>query len=115
MTVAEKVKTYRLKKAWSQEQLAEVASLSVRTVQRTEKGQKPSLETLSANVVMMRDQFARAGDTPPPPKVGMVGQSSSFLGKQLIKREGSGRIFLCDVFSDPFPVRRLPYLSRPVS
>lgn len=48
MTVAEKVKTYRLTKAWSQEQLAEVASLSVRTVQRTEKGQKPSLETLSA-------------------------------------------------------------------
>lgn len=47
MTVAEKVKTYRLKKAWSQEQLAEVASLSVRTVQRTEKGQKPSLETLT--------------------------------------------------------------------
>lgn len=48
MTVAEKVKAYRLRKAWSQEQLAEVASLSVRTVQRTEKGQKPSLETISA-------------------------------------------------------------------
>ncbi|HEB6949787.1 TPA: helix-turn-helix domain-containing protein [Salmonella enterica subsp. enterica serovar Hvittingfoss] len=48
MAIAEKVKTYRLRKAWSQEQLAEVASLSVRTVQRTEKGQKPSLETLSA-------------------------------------------------------------------
>lgn len=48
MTVAEKIKTYRLRKACSQEQLAEVASLSVRTVQRTEKGQKPSLETLSA-------------------------------------------------------------------
>ncbi|EMM6517398.1 hypothetical protein AZ021_004519 [Enterobacter ludwigii] len=47
-TVGEKVKTYRLQKAWSQEQLAEVTSLSVRTVQRTEKGQKPSLETLSA-------------------------------------------------------------------
>ncbi|EPC0968273.1 helix-turn-helix domain-containing protein [Enterobacter cloacae] len=48
MTVAEKVKVLRLKKAWSQGQLAEVASLSVRTVQRTEKGQKPGLETLSA-------------------------------------------------------------------
>ena len=48
ITFAEKVKIYRLRKAWSQEQLAEVASLSVRTVQRTEKGQKPSLETLSA-------------------------------------------------------------------
>lgn len=48
MTVAENVKALRLKKAWSQEQLAEIASLSVRTVQRTEKGQKPGLETLSA-------------------------------------------------------------------
>ena len=48
MTIAEKVKTNRLRNAWSQEQLAEIASLSVRTVQRTEKGQKPSLETLSA-------------------------------------------------------------------
>ncbi|MGX5088809.1 helix-turn-helix domain-containing protein [Enterobacter sp. UPMP2052] len=48
MTVAEKVKVLRLKKAWSQEQLAEVASISVRTVQRTEKGQKLGLETLSA-------------------------------------------------------------------
>jgi len=48
MTVAEKVKALRLKKAWSQEQLAEIASLSVRTVQRTEKGQNPGLETLSA-------------------------------------------------------------------
>ncbi|WP_154022094.1 helix-turn-helix domain-containing protein [Klebsiella oxytoca] len=48
MTVAENVKALRLKKAWSQEQLTEIASLSVRTVQRTEKGQKPGLETLSA-------------------------------------------------------------------
>ena len=48
MTVANKIKAYRLQKAWSQDQLAEVASLSVRTVQRTEKGQKPSLETLGA-------------------------------------------------------------------
>ncbi|ELP5691546.1 2TM domain-containing protein [Enterobacter ludwigii] len=47
-TVGEKVKTYCLQKAWSQEQLAEVTPLSVRTVQRTQEGQKPSLETLSA-------------------------------------------------------------------
>lgn len=48
MIVAEKVKVLCLKKAWSQERLAEVASLSVRTVQLTEKGQKPGLETLNA-------------------------------------------------------------------
>jgi len=48
MSTGEKVKEYRLKNAWSQEQLAELASLSVRTVQRIEKGHKPGLETLSA-------------------------------------------------------------------
>lgn len=40
MTIAENVNTYRMKKACSQEQLAEVASLSVRTLQQTEKGLK---------------------------------------------------------------------------
>ncbi|MGY5956288.1 helix-turn-helix domain-containing protein [Kosakonia sp. BK9b] len=43
-----KVKTLRLARAWSQEQLAEMAALSVRTVQRIENGDHPSLETLSA-------------------------------------------------------------------
>ena len=36
----------RLKKGWSQEQLAQLSGLSVRTVQRIERGQTPSLETL---------------------------------------------------------------------
>lgn len=43
-----KVKEYRLARAWSQEQLAEMAALSVRTVQRIENQEQPSLETLSA-------------------------------------------------------------------
>lgn len=43
-----KVKALRLARAWSQEQLAEMAALSVRTVQRIENGEQPSLETLSA-------------------------------------------------------------------
>lgn len=43
-----KVKAYRLARAWSQEQLAEMAALSVRTVQRIENGDQPALETLSA-------------------------------------------------------------------
>lgn len=48
MTTGEIIKAYRLKNAWSQEQLAELASLSVRTVQRIEKGFPPGLETISA-------------------------------------------------------------------
>lgn len=39
------VRKLRLKKGWSQEQLAELTDLSVRTIQRAERGQKPSLET----------------------------------------------------------------------
>ena len=39
------VRKLRLKKGWSQEQLAELTDLSVRTIQRAERGQKQSLET----------------------------------------------------------------------
>ena len=43
-----RIKTLRLAKAWSQEQLADIASVSVRTVQRIENGEQASLETLAA-------------------------------------------------------------------
>jgi len=42
---SERVKTLRLAKGWSQEQLAEISSLGVRTVQRVEKDGVCSLET----------------------------------------------------------------------
>ena len=42
------VRKLRLEKCWSQEQLAELSGLSVRTIQRIERGQKPSLETLKS-------------------------------------------------------------------
>jgi transcriptional regulator with XRE-family HTH domain len=42
------VQKLRLQRGWSQEQLAEVSGLSVRTIQRLERGQPGSLETLKA-------------------------------------------------------------------
>ena len=45
---AERFRTARLKKAWSQEQLAEVCGVSVRTIQRLEQGGTASLETIKA-------------------------------------------------------------------
>ena len=42
------IQKLRLQRGWSQEQLAEVSGLSARTVQRIEKGQSASLETLKA-------------------------------------------------------------------
>ena len=42
------VRKLRLEKGWSQEQLAEISGLSVRTIQRIERGQNPSLESLKS-------------------------------------------------------------------
>ncbi len=42
------VRKLRLEKGWSQEELAQMCNLSVRTIQRIERGQNPSLETLKA-------------------------------------------------------------------
>ena len=48
MNSSHQVKQLRLQRAWSQEQLAELAGVSVRTIQRIENGDRPGLETLSA-------------------------------------------------------------------
>jgi XRE family transcriptional regulator, regulator of sulfur utilization len=42
------VRKLRLQRGWSQEQLAELAGVNVRTIQRIERGTKMSLETRSA-------------------------------------------------------------------
>jgi len=42
------VQKLRVRRGWSQEQLAELTGLSVRTIQRIERGQTPSVESLKA-------------------------------------------------------------------
>ncbi len=42
------VRKLRLQKGWSQDQLAALSGLSVRTIQRIERGQNPSLESCRA-------------------------------------------------------------------
>jgi transcriptional regulator with XRE-family HTH domain len=42
------IRKLRLKHGWSQEQLAELSGLNIRTIQRIERGQKPSLESLKS-------------------------------------------------------------------
>ncbi len=42
------IRKLRQERGWSQEQLSELSDLSVRTIQRIEGGQKPSMETLRA-------------------------------------------------------------------
>ncbi len=42
------IRKLRLEKGWTQEELAEMCDLSVRTIQRIERGQKPGLETIKS-------------------------------------------------------------------
>ena len=46
------VKKLRLQKGWSQEHLAELTDLSIRTIQRVERGQKPSFETARSLAIL---------------------------------------------------------------
>ncbi len=47
------VRKLRLQKSWSQEKLADLTGLSTRTIQRIERGHKPSLESL----ILLSDVF----------------------------------------------------------
>jgi transcriptional regulator with XRE-family HTH domain len=51
------IQKLRLQRGWSQEQLAAVAGLSVRTIQRLERGQTPSAESLKALAAVLEVDF----------------------------------------------------------
>ena len=53
------IQKYRLQRGWSQEQLAELSGLSTRTIQRLERGQTPSLESLKALAAVFDVDLAR--------------------------------------------------------
>jgi len=52
------VRKLRIEKGWSQETLAEVSGLSVRTIQRIERGGKASLETLGALAAVLEVEIS---------------------------------------------------------
>src|SRR5258708_26080543 len=51
------IQKLRLQRGWSQEQLAELTGLSVRTIQRIERGQTPSAESLKAIAAVFEVNF----------------------------------------------------------
>ena len=51
------IQKLRLQRGWSQEQLAELTGLSVRTIQRVERGQNPSAESLKAIAAVLEVDF----------------------------------------------------------
>ncbi len=53
------IQKLRLQRGWSQEQLAEVSGLSVRTIQRLERGQPGSLESMKALAAVFETDLDR--------------------------------------------------------
>jgi XRE family transcriptional regulator, regulator of sulfur utilization len=62
------VRKLRLQRGWTQEHLAELTGLSVRSIQRLERGQSASLETLNslAAVFEVDRSLLKPGDNPMP-------------------------------------------------
>ena len=52
------VQKIRLQRGWSQQQLAELSGLNVRTIQRIEKGQEPSVESLKSLAAVFNVEFS---------------------------------------------------------
>jgi transcriptional regulator with XRE-family HTH domain len=61
------LKSLRLEKGWSQEQLAEISGLSERTIQRAERGEAASLETVRALAASFELSSGQLRDLMQPP------------------------------------------------
>jgi len=57
------VRKLRLQRGWSQEQLAHISDLNVRTIQRIERGQTPSLESKKSLATAFEVQLATFDNT----------------------------------------------------
>lgn len=60
------VRKLRLQRGWSQEQLSEMSGLSVRTIQRIERGDNAGLESLKALASVFEIQVSDLQKTPEP-------------------------------------------------
>ena len=90
------IQKLRLQRGWSQEQLAELSGLSVRTIQRLERGQPASVETLKALGAVFEVDFstlkepemtaiAEIAAAPVPPSPSHVEEALAFAHVRAIK------------------------------
>nr|WP_321239379.1 helix-turn-helix domain-containing protein [uncultured Tolumonas sp.] len=58
------IRKLRLQRGWSQEQLAEFSGLSIRTIQRIERGQNPGLDSLKSLAAVFEVQVSDLHSAP---------------------------------------------------
>lgn len=79
---AQLIRNERLKRAWSQEQLAQVSGLGLRTVQRIESGGNASLESIKALAAVLELPVETLLATPPsfpPPRFNLFRPWRTFV------------------------------------
>jgi transcriptional regulator with XRE-family HTH domain len=69
------VQKLRLQRGWSQEQLAEMSGVSVRTIQRLERGQSAAVETLKAVASVLEVDFTRLQEPDMEPATAAAAQT----------------------------------------
>src|SRR5579871_518312 len=74
------IQKLRLQRGWSQEQLAAVAGLSVRTIQRLERGQTPSAESLKALAAVLEVDFGALREAHMTPSIPQANGPSAVPG-----------------------------------
>ena len=80
------VRKLRIEKGWSQETLAEVSGLSVRTIQRIERGGNASLESLGALAAVFEVDIAT-----------LVTETSMYKQKELSQEERGAIEYVRDI------------------
>lgn len=78
-----RIRPLRLAKGWSQEQLATIAGLSTRTVQRIENGEQASLETLTAIAAALGVQVSDLNAQPQQTTMGEETPDEQRLRRQI--------------------------------
>ncbi len=77
------VQKLRVQRGWSQEQLAAISGLSVRTIQRIERGQPASTETLKSLASVFEVDFNTLR-SPEMPAVPNLPQAEQTVGQQIV-------------------------------
>ena len=85
------VQKLRLKRGWSQQQLAEASGLSVRTVQRIEAGQPASTETLKSLAAVFEVDFSTLN--PEPEQPAMTSSSTTTASPQILAERHEAEAF----------------------
>ena len=80
------IQKLRLQRGWSQEQLAELAGLSVRTIQRAERGQNPSAESLKAIAAVLDVDFGALREAHMTPSVNQAVSADEALALARVRK-----------------------------